>query len=172
MYPHGQHFLIKAQCSFCFIGSLSVFFLPQLGACWSPAILLGQSAVLKETSSYPLWERIQDAPEDLLCEEQLLVWGHAVAAPAWRQTVVLPALLVVVCQELWRGTAQRVKGQSIRLRERMYVHSAVGYTVGIENRHVGNHFTGVLKDNNTLAPSQITSIGSTADDRPWDIHSH
>lgn len=50
---------------------------------------------------------VKDSPEELLGEEELLLGGHAEAAHAGGQTVVLPVLLVVIDQELEEVSRRR-----------------------------------------------------------------
>lgn len=46
--------------------------------------------------AHPLGQRVKYSPEELLGEQEFILGRCAVAAPARRETVVLPVLLVVV----------------------------------------------------------------------------
>ncbi len=66
-----------------------------------------QWASLTERLLYLSGQSVEDSPEELSGQMQLLVWGGAEAAPSSGQTVVLPAALVVIGQELREDTPTR-----------------------------------------------------------------
>lgn len=87
---------------------------------------------------HPLRERIKHAPEDLLGEEQLLLRRHAVAAPARRQAVILPVLLVVIGQQLVRTHTQG-KGQETQNSDETYEWVSCGFAVMLNHSQTFAH---------------------------------
>lgn len=57
-------------------------------------------SLFRKHCHYLMGKGVKNPPEDLLCQMQLILHSQTVAPPAWRQTVILPALFVVICQKL------------------------------------------------------------------------
>lgn len=60
----------------------------------------GPPSLFRKYCHYLTGEGVKNPPEEFLRQMQLFFHSQPVAPPSWRQTVILPALFIVICQEL------------------------------------------------------------------------